>query len=310
MLLLRKTTFELIAAIRGWQKGFTRLRRPQLMEKDYMITMITEIDFVNTIPMRKKFNFMIGRGNIFLLPIQASGRNLESVQCSPKLAKLIEKFANPDEDDLQKGYQALLNSLPPEHYRKVVGAERWIEATWKPDIIIKEIVKEDPLLKRLEEEERKRKEEEEEAKRKEIEESDLAPSAEEVEAEKKKKEENDKKAGAKGKGKDNSEEKKGDKDKDGKPKKKPKEPELTYEERRALEADEFGAKIMAEMNAPRKAENIGKPKGIPVTEKAAKLSFTTSRLRGMVDVADKRAKQEAEEAAAAAARKAKHGQYV
>ena len=57
-LLVRKLTFDLIKAIRGWQKGFTRLRRPNLMEKDYMIDMVTAIDFVNMTTLRKKFNFI------------------------------------------------------------------------------------------------------------------------------------------------------------------------------------------------------------------------------------------------------------
>ena len=137
-LLVRKLTFDLIKAIRGWQKGFTRLRRPNLMEKDYMIDMVTAIDFVNMTTLRKKFNFIIGRGNVFILPIKGNPNAPPPVECSPKLAELVHKFANPSENDLQDGYQALLNSLPPPDYNKVVSAQRWVEATWIPNIIIVE----------------------------------------------------------------------------------------------------------------------------------------------------------------------------
>jgi hypothetical protein len=342
MLLIRKTTFELIAAIRGWQSGFTKLRRPQLMEKDYMIDMVTAIDvrahvlvhllihplrssslirltpyptpmtrlyypqFVNTIPMRKKFNFMIGRGNIFLLPIQASGRDLEPVTCSPKLEKLIAQFASPSEALLQTGFQALLNSLPPEHMNKVVSAERWFGATWKPDIVVKEIEKEDPLVKRLAEEAAQNLIDEEARKKAEIENSDLAPSAEELEKERKEKEEKDKAGKKRGAGKskvtvDVEAGAKGD-GKEGEEKKAPRRRErpLTLEEKiQKRKDDEVTALVASMMGRPK---SRAKPKVVTVTEKASKMSFNTGAMRGMVEAADQRSKKEAEDAAIAATR--------
>jgi len=343
MLLIRKTTFELIAAICGWQSGFTKLRRPQLMEKDYMIDMVTTIDvracalahfapfrlsshirltprltpmtqlhysqFVNTIPMRKKFNFMIGRGNIFLLPIQASGRGLEPVTCSPKLEKLIAQFASPSEALLQTGFQALLNSLPPEHMNKVVSAERWFEATWKPDIVVKEIEKEGPLVKRLAADAAQKLIYEEAREKAEVENIDMAPSAEELEKERKEKEEKDKaekkRGTGKGKGKgkvtvDAKADTKGE-GKEGEEKKpRRRERPLTLEEQiQKRKDDEVTALVACMMDRPKSRAKL---KVVTVTEKASKMSFNTGAMRGMVEVAEKRAKQEAEGAAKAATR--------
>ena len=59
----------------------------------------------------------IGRGNVFILPIKGNPNAPPPVQCSKKLADLVMRFSSPKDDDLQDGYQALINSLPPEHYR-------------------------------------------------------------------------------------------------------------------------------------------------------------------------------------------------
>jgi hypothetical protein len=257
--------------------------------------------------MRKKFNFMIGRGNLFLLPIQANGRDLEPVQCSTKLSKLIEKFANPEEYELQKGYQTLLNSLPPPEYAKVVSAERWFEATWKPDIVIKDLDQSELLLARLEEEERKKKEEADRKAAEEAENEWVVGGDKGVDVKEGGKEKGDKDAG-KETGKDKGDKKSGEEDGEKKKKKKKKEPELTAEEKRTKAADDSAAALMAEMN---ESSSGAKSRGaareaalstLTVTQRAAKMTFSTSALRSMVSVADKRAEEEAAEAAAKAAK--------
>lgn len=291
MLLLRKTTFELLKAIRGWQKGFTKLRRPKLMEKDYMIGMVEDVDFVNTIPFRKNFNFMLGRANIFLLPIQAVGRGIEAVECSPKLAKLVEQFANPDEASLQDGYQALLNSLPPEHYEKVVQAERWVEAPWKPNLTFVE-KESDPVLIKLEQERRMAEEAALEAA--EAEDRRAEAEAEAKAKEKKERTGEEKESGAQGKGLKKNQ-KKGDE-----PKKKRPPRQLTLEEKQQQRADEEVTKMVEELMAGSRRRTPVERVPAP-TEKASKYSFNTGSLRSMVEVADERFKEEQARAGAAAA---------
>ena len=136
MLMVRQTTFDLIKAIRLWQKGFTALKRPQLMERDYMIDIIETGDFINSCMIRKKFNFLIGRGNIFILPIKGNPNTPPPVQVSARLKALVDRFAAVSDDDLQIGYQTLINSLPPEHYARVAQCSRFIENPWVPNILL------------------------------------------------------------------------------------------------------------------------------------------------------------------------------
>ena len=58
-LALREITFQFLEQTRLWQKGFTKLRRPRLLERDYMLDMIEEIDFVNTTSLRRPYNFQV-----------------------------------------------------------------------------------------------------------------------------------------------------------------------------------------------------------------------------------------------------------
>jgi len=280
ILLVRKTTFELLAAIRGWQKGFTRLRRPQLMEKDYMVEMVSDIDFANTTPLRKKFNFMLGRGNLFLLPIQATGRDVEPVECSPRLAELIHKFANPSDDDLQFGYQALINSLPPPDYARVVQAEKWVLNPWKPDIVIVE-----PKVKDAMEEEMERVAAKLASTT--IKEGDVPDAKDESEKERAAQAED-------GKEKDIKDEK-------DEKKKKKKEPKLTKEQLQDKAADEAAAALEAEMSATRtRRREKPPPEAKTVIEKASRMSFNTSMLRGINETATQRKiKEDAEKAEAA-----------
>ena len=102
-ILLRNSTVSLLKSIQEWQQTFTKLKRPQLMEKDYLVGMMSDCDYFSNSKTRKYFNFVLGRGNILLLPRLSAAGNAKGIPprvVSKKLADLIYKFVNADSDCL------------------------------------------------------------------------------------------------------------------------------------------------------------------------------------------------------------------
>lgn len=122
---VRQCTVDLLKAIGIWQSCFTKLRRPQLMEKDYLVGMISDSDYFSNSKARKHFNFMIGRGNILILP-RANANKKPDIQISEKLAELIELFVNPDPIDIRSSYQVMINSLSVKQFNQLYPAKGWL----------------------------------------------------------------------------------------------------------------------------------------------------------------------------------------
>ena len=61
MVSVREATFEFFVACEAWQLSYTRIRRPRLLECDYLIKMISSLDFVNGTYLRRKLCFRLDR---------------------------------------------------------------------------------------------------------------------------------------------------------------------------------------------------------------------------------------------------------
>ena len=147
---VRNSTIDLLRAIGIWQQCFTKLKRPQLMEKDYLVGMISDADYFSNSKARKYFNFMLGRGNILLLP-RTNVLKKPPVEVTQELSDLIYKFANPSTEDIRESYQVMINSLSPRMYRQLYSANDWLaEQSWVPAIVINYTNKNMSLDKQIE----------------------------------------------------------------------------------------------------------------------------------------------------------------
>lgn len=144
-ILLRKSTVALLKAIQEWQQTFTNLKRPQLMEKDYLVGMINDSDYFSNSKARKYLNFMIGRGNPLLLPRSVAvnaGKSEPPKVISKKLADLIFMYVNADRDEIRNSYQVFVDSLSPFQYKKLYSASAWLTGeAWMPYVDIKGILR-------------------------------------------------------------------------------------------------------------------------------------------------------------------------
>lgn len=131
---IRLTTIALIKASSVWQESFTSPIRTTIYECDYIIDrVIKHIDFINALShLRKIFNFQFFRGNPLLLPFPSLVHS-EPISVQASLYDELQKFANPNEEDVVFVYQFLINSLPESVYSEVlVPLEKWLREPWIP----------------------------------------------------------------------------------------------------------------------------------------------------------------------------------
>mmetsp|Transcript_11300 Transcript_11300/g.15541 ORF Transcript_11300/g.15541 Transcript_11300/m.15541 type:complete len:631 (+) Transcript_11300:55-1947(+) len=149
---VRNATIKLLLAISKWQEAFTKPIRPQLMDCDYIIEkVIKHIDFVNSSPIRKIFNFQILRGNALLLPYPKSdlshtiktGGTITAIEnpsigvSSQEIADAMRGFTTINEENIIRCYQFLINCIPDDIYEnKLASLERWLIHPWIPDITV------------------------------------------------------------------------------------------------------------------------------------------------------------------------------
>ena len=133
---VREATVNLIEATFAWQQGFTKNIRPQLCEIDYIVKMINTLDFVSATPLRRKLNFQLGRGNCLLLPLINSQTVRRVTDVNEELGKQIHIFANPNVDVIKKCYTIMINTLPPDLYKKMQPLGQWLLNRWVPTINI------------------------------------------------------------------------------------------------------------------------------------------------------------------------------
>ena len=133
---MRDATFNLVDAVKVWQQGFTSNIRPQLMQCDYLIAMISSMIFVSSSGLRRLFNFQFGVGWNFLMLPCPNPRTKDAIKISPDLAKQILLFARPAEHRLINCYQILLNCLPEKAFRKIIAIEDWLDNAWVPRVWI------------------------------------------------------------------------------------------------------------------------------------------------------------------------------
>lgn len=126
-------TIEVIETIFDWQQGFTKVVRPQILECDYLIYLINRMNFVAASNLRRPFNFQIGRGNIFLLPLP-NPRTTIPHTVTPELAEQVRQFAIPPFERLVNCYQILINCIPTNLFERILPIERWLRDRWYPKI--------------------------------------------------------------------------------------------------------------------------------------------------------------------------------
>lgn len=132
---IRESTFQLFEQILLWQKIFVQAKRPKLLNKDYLVDIITSTEFVNSSKIRKYLNFAVMRGNIFMLPL-STGKPKDPVVVSPQIGQEIQLFSNPDMDKLILCYTLLQKSLPKKKFQDILSLSRWIHSIWIPNIQI------------------------------------------------------------------------------------------------------------------------------------------------------------------------------
>jgi hypothetical protein len=102
---IRRATVDLLRSVAKWQQCFTKLgKHPQLLEKDYLVAMISDSDILGNSKSRKFLNFTLGTGNILLLP-RESVMTKPPVQISKVLDAKLKIFTNPSADDIRDSYQ-------------------------------------------------------------------------------------------------------------------------------------------------------------------------------------------------------------
>jgi hypothetical protein len=130
---IREATLNLFEQISQWQKMFVKAKRPTLLNKDYLVEIITSTEFINSSKIRKHLNFAVMRGNIFMLPL-STGKPKEPTIITQEIMKEVERFANPNMDRLIAAYTLLQKSLPRKNFQDVMSLNRWIHSIWVPNV--------------------------------------------------------------------------------------------------------------------------------------------------------------------------------
>ena len=88
----RNTTLDYLIQVEAWQRKYTELRRPTCNGGDYMCKLLKSVEIVNTANIKRTFNFQIGRGNLFLLPLP-NAKTQPPTQVTNKIKAEVELFA-------------------------------------------------------------------------------------------------------------------------------------------------------------------------------------------------------------------------
>ena len=139
MVAVRECTIDFFEAIEMWQLAYTKVKRPKLLESDYLIKIVTSVDFMNSSHLRRRLNFRLDRGNILLLP-RNSGKEAPVLEVGEELAKHMRIFASPHQEKLVNAYQLLMNVLPEQYYQQLVPLEDYLKTPWIPKIWVKVLV--------------------------------------------------------------------------------------------------------------------------------------------------------------------------
>jgi len=138
MVLVRECTLRMVEAIEVWQGAFTKVRRPHMLETDYIMRMISSTDFVNGSHLRRKYCFRLDRGNLFLLP-RGSGKEKEIVvrEVCEELGRNMTLFSTPPQERVVAAYQTLMNTLTADQYASVVPLSDYLTKPYIPKVFIK-----------------------------------------------------------------------------------------------------------------------------------------------------------------------------
>jgi hypothetical protein len=130
---IREITFDLLDQVSEWQKMFVKAKRPTLLNCDYLVSMITSCEFLNSSRVRKHFNFALFRGNFFLLPL-STGKQKDVININPEMMREIEKFSNPDLDRLISGYRLFQGCVSKKLFKTILSMNRWAFSVWVPNV--------------------------------------------------------------------------------------------------------------------------------------------------------------------------------
>ncbi len=134
---VRNATIDLLLHVAKWQKQYTQIRRPEAYGGDYMLRLLKSVEFVNTATIKRTFNFQIGRGNLFLLPI-VNAKKQPPVRISEQIKTELEAFSNADIDRLKSATDILVKSLPPRAMEQIMPLDFWAANRWKPSVLVGE----------------------------------------------------------------------------------------------------------------------------------------------------------------------------
>lgn len=136
---IRDSTFELLEQVVSWQKMYVHTRRPKLLNTDYLITLVKSTEFINSSPLKKMFNFRVGRGNVFIMPM-STGKTRPPVVITPAILTVLQAFTSPPIERLHSCYVILRNTLPAKSFNRIVALEKCLDVKtiWKPNVIFAE----------------------------------------------------------------------------------------------------------------------------------------------------------------------------
>lgn len=132
---VRDETINIVLQIEQWQKKYTSVQRPVINGGDYMIKFLKHVEFANTLAIKRTFNFQIGRGNLFMLPL-INAKSTPAVKVTEKVKAGIEAFSNPDISRLSAATAVLKKSLPKKLLADIMPLEHWISNRWVPKISV------------------------------------------------------------------------------------------------------------------------------------------------------------------------------
>lgn len=144
---VRNATIDLILQIEQWQKKYTQIKRPTINGGDYMMRLLKHVEFANTLAIKRTFNFQIGRGNLFMLPL-INAKSMPPVKVTDKIKAHVDAFSGPDISRLTAAIAILNRSLPKKLLADIMPLEHWVASRWVPSLIVcSYFLKEDENIK-------------------------------------------------------------------------------------------------------------------------------------------------------------------
>jgi hypothetical protein len=135
MTLTREATINYVLHVAVWQKTYTRITRPTMHGVDYLCALVNSVDFANDIfVVKRRFNIQIGKGNVFLMPLNVIS-NRSPTELVPKyLMRAIEELRRVNTNRVREAMAILEKSLPKKLFELVLPVDHWLQNVWVADV--------------------------------------------------------------------------------------------------------------------------------------------------------------------------------